>query len=130
MKINHKLKLGGRNLTLGLSFQTSLTLLDELESPTVILQEVVRQTQAQSEGKAHTPSFVLNERTAVQILEIGNRDTDGLSFDEIGQLCFKTGFMEAYAAVLDYVMAMTMSHTELTEDDIEGETKAGDSSGN
>lgn len=111
MKTEHKLKLGGRDLRLSLSFGTSLKLLDEVGSPSAIVEDFIRGYAYEREGKAYEGRFDLNERNAVQILHIANADCEGLSFDEIGELVMDDGIVVTYQKVFGYLNDLVMGRS-------------------
>ena len=111
MKRNFKAEIGGKKLTLSLSFGTSLDLLDEVGSPSQMLQDIISESQARSQGKAVALGFKLTERTATKLLVIANASTEALDFEEMGELCFTQGFLEVYGIVVDYLTEMISGGT-------------------
>lgn len=112
MKREHKTEIGGRTLTLSLSFGTSLKLLDEVGSPSAIVEDFIRGYTAERKGQEHAARFELNERNAVQILHIGNADYEGLSFDEMGELVMEDGIVVAYQKVFAYLNDLVLGRSK------------------
>lgn len=106
MKRTHKVTLAGEELTLSLSFGTSLEILEKVESPTAILQAAV----ASMQGKP--AAFRLTEKNIPTILMIGNKEHEGLSYKKIGELCFEHGFINAAGEALSYINAMVSNSSE------------------
>lgn len=126
MKRNYKTELAGHNLTLSLSFSTSLDILDEVGSPSQILQDIIDTDTARRLGRVAPNGLRLNERLAAKILEIGNRDYQGKEFEEMGNLLFEHGLVQGYAVVVDYLTTMVSSHRS---EEIEKTAEDGDESG-
>jgi hypothetical protein len=106
MKRNYKTTIGGKQLTLSLSFATSLDLLDNVGSPSEMLLDVIADEAARTAGKSASTRFKLTERTAVKLLEIANAKDEAMSFGDIGDLCFDQGFLEVYGIIVDYLTMM------------------------
>lgn len=103
MKREHKVSIGGRELRLSLSFGTSLKLLDEVGSPSAIVEDILKGYEAERKGETFVPTYKLNERMAAKVLEIGNAEHEGLSFNEIGELVMEHGVIDSYRAVFAYL---------------------------
>lgn len=128
MKRHHKIKLGDTELRLSLSFKTSLTIMDEIASPTKIVESVLRGYQAEQLGREYDGEFVFDERNSVQIIEIGNAEFEGKSFDEIGELVMQGNFLHFYGEVLGYLNEMVLGRSKETSD-VEVEQKPGEQPG-
>lgn len=128
MKRHHKIKLGDTELRLSLSFKTSLTIMDEVESPTKIVESILRGYQAEKLGQEYDGEFVFNERNSVRIMEIGNAEFEGKSFDEIGELAMEGNFLHFYGEVLGYLNEMVLGRSKETSD-VEVEQKPGEQPG-
>ena len=128
MKRHHKVKLGDTELRLSLSFKTSLTIMDEVESPTKIVESILRGYQAEKLGQEYDGEFVFNERNSVRIMEIGNAEFEGKSFDEIGELAMEGNFLHFYGEVLGYLNEMVLGRSKETSD-VEVEQKPGEQPG-
>lgn len=128
MKRHHKIKLGDTELRLSLSFKTSLTIMDEIASPTKIVESVLRGYQAEKHGQEYDGEFVFNERNSVRIMEIGNAEFEGKSFDEIGELAMEGNFLHFYGEVLGYLNEMVLGRSKETAD-VEGDQAPGEQLG-
>lgn len=128
MKRHHKIKLGDTELRLSLSFKTSLTIMDEIASPTKIVESILRGYQAEKLGQEYDGEFVFNERNSVRIMEIGNAEFEGKSFDEIGELAMEGNFLHFYGEVLGYLNEMVLGRSKETSD-VEVEQKPGEQPG-
>jgi hypothetical protein len=128
MKRHHKIKLGDTELRLSLSFKTSLTIMDEIASPTKIVESILRGYQAEKLGQEYDGEFVFNERNSVRIMEIGNAEFEGKSFDEIGELAMEGNFLHFYGEVLGYLNEMVLGRSQETSD-VEVEQKPGEQPG-
>ena len=128
MNRHHKIKLGDTELRLSLSFKTSLTIMDEIASPTKIVESVLRGYQAEKLGQEYDGEFVFNERNSVRIMEIGNAEFEGKSFDEIGELAMEGNFLHFYGEVLGYLNEMVLGRSKETSD-VEVEQKPGEQPG-
>lgn len=117
MKRVFNTEIGGKKLKLGLSFGTSLDLLDEVGSPSEIMQEILADGFARSQQQEATRTKSrFNERFAVELLVVANRDYEGLDFDEMGELVFKHGFLQAFGIIVDYLSDMVAGDsTDRTE---------------
>lgn len=116
MKRHHKLELGGKQLTLSLSFATSLKIMDEVDSPTKIVESVLKGYVAERNGGEYAGEFTFNERNSVRIIEIANEPHEGLSFDEIGELAMQGNFLHFYGEVLGYLNEMVLGRSTETAD--------------
>lgn len=116
MKRHHKIKIGGTELRLSLSFKTSLAIMEEVESPTKIVESVLKGYVAEKAGKEYEGEFGFNERNSVRIVELGNADYEGMSFDEIGELAMEGNFLHFYGEVLGYLNEMVIGRSKETED--------------
>lgn len=128
MKRHHKVKLGDTELRLSLSFKTSLTIMDEVESPTKIVESILRGYQAEKLGQEYDGEFVFDERNSVRIMEIGNAEFEGKSFDEIGELAMEGNFLHFYGEVLGYLNEMVLGRSKETAD-VEVEQEPGEQPG-
>lgn len=128
MKRHHKIKLGDTELRLSLSFKTSLTIMDEIASPTKIVESVLRGYQAEKLGQEYNGEFVFDERNSVRIMEIGNAEFEGKSFDEIGELAMEGNFLHFYGEVLGYLNEMVLGRSKETAD-VEVEQEPGEQPG-
>lgn len=117
MKRHHKLELGGKQLTLSLSFATSLKIMDEVESPTKIVESVLKGYVAERNGEEYEGEFIFNERNSVRIIEIANEPHEALSFDEIGELAMQGNFLHFYGGVLGYLNEMVIGRSKETADE-------------
>lgn len=124
MKTTHKVELAGQKVAMNLSFQTSLTILDELASPSHIVQEATLEAIAMRDGRTYDPRFKLTERGIIQIFSIAS----GKSFEECGKLCFEEGFVRARMIAVDYLTELVIGRSkEIEPDDAsEGETSEGE----
>ena len=128
MKRHHKIKLGDTELRLSLSFKTSLTIMDEIASPTKIVESILRGYQAEKLGQEYDGEFVFDERNSVRIMEIGNAEFEGKSFDEIGELAMEGNFLHFYGEVLGYLNEIVLGRSKETSD-VEVEQKPGEQPG-
>ena len=112
MKRNQKVEVGGKKLTLSLSFGTSLKILDEVASPSYIVESVLRGYFAEKAGESYEAEFVFNERNSTQIIHIANEDHEGLSFDEIGELASEETFIKFYGIVIGYLNELVMGRSK------------------
>lgn len=118
MKRHHKIELAGEELTLSLSFKTSLDIADEVASPSFIVEELTRMVMAQEEGDApYTPAFRFNERNVVQILTIANKPHENLGFETIGELAAQHGFILVFSETLAYLQEMVIGRSTEMEPD-------------
>ena len=116
MKRHHKIKLGDTELRLSLSFKTSLTIMEEVESPTKIVESVLKGYVAERNGHEYEGEFAFNERNSVRIIELGNAEFEGKSFDEIGELAMEGNFLHFYGEVLGYLNEMVLGRSKEAED--------------
>jgi len=131
MKYEHKIELGGRELTLSLTFSTTMTLMEKVGSPSEMFQDFVDAHTARELGRPFNGTYKLNERLAVQILCIGNAPHEGLSFDEIGALAAEEGFIRIYTEVVEYLQFMIGGKSATLEEAADEARKEGeDLSGN
>lgn len=125
MKRHHKIELAGEELTLSLSFQTSLDIADAVASPAFIVEELTRMVMAQEAGDApYNPGFRFNERNVVQILAIANKPHENLGFNAIGDLAAQHGFILVFSEALAYLQEMVIGRST------EMEPSEGSSEGN
>lgn len=116
MKRHHKIKIGNVELTLALSFKASLEIMEQVESPTKIVESILMGHLAHKAGQEYEGEFEFNERNSVQIVTIGNADFEGLSFEDIGQLAMEDGFISFYSTVLNYLNEMVMGRSKETDE--------------
>lgn len=116
MKRHHKINIGGTELRLSLSFKTSLAIMEEVESPTKIVESVLKGYVAEKAGEEYSDEFGFNERNSVRIIELGNAEFEGKSFDEIGELAMEGNFLHFYGEVLGYLNEMVLGRSKETED--------------
>lgn len=116
MKRYHKMTLGDRTLKLSLSFGTSLKILDEVASPTQIVESVLKGYQAMAQGNFYEGEFVFNERNSVQIVYLANREFDNLEHEEIGAIAIEVGFLNFYGEVLTYLNELVMGRSKEVEE--------------
>lgn len=126
MKRNHQVEIGGKKLTLSLTFGTSLDILEEIGSPTDLVQTIVTSMQGR---KTPENGMVLNERMLVRILEIGNEPHEGLDFDELGELAIDEGFTPTQGIVFGYLSTMVLGRKAMEEVET-AETAEGTDEGN
>lgn len=122
MKRHYVMKLGERELKLSLSFQTSLDIMDEVESPTKIVESVLQGYLAERNGVEYDGEFSFNERNSVKIVELANKPFQGLSFDEIGELAMEGNFLHFYGEVLAYLNELVIGRSPEAEDTEVAET--------
>lgn len=114
MKRHYTMTLGERDLKLSLSFKTSLAIMEEVESPTKIVESVLRGFYAEKNGEEYEGEFVFNERNSVRIVELANAEYQGLDFDEIGELAIQGNFLHFYGEVLGYLNELVMGRSKET----------------
>lgn len=112
MKRYHLMKLGDKQLKLSLSFGTSLEIMEEVASPSMIIEGIMQGMLAARDGREYEAEFQFNERNAVKIIEIASRPYDGLSFDEVGNLAVSEGFLNFYGHVTNYLTEMVMGRSK------------------
>lgn len=126
MKRYHEIELAGEKLKLSLSFETSLNILEGVESPSVILQSAIDDHRNRVAGRQPIPgAFRLNEKNTPKILQIANKDFEGLNYQRMGDLCFRQGFFDAMSLVIGYITALTSSYAEIETDSGPGDQKEG-----
>lgn len=108
MKRSHTITLGETQLELSLSFKTSLEIMDKVESPTTIVESILRGYTAERRGEEYSGEFRFNERNSVRIIEIANAPFQGLSFDDIGELAMQDNFLNFYGLVLEYLNELVL----------------------
>lgn len=126
MQRHHSITLGGQELTLSLSFETSLKLMEKVASPSFIVETLLTNYNNALEGKPVTKEFEFNERNAVQILEIANEPHECLSFKQMGKLVAAEGFLPSYGKIVGYLQEMVMGKSE----ELKKEDESGESEGN
>lgn len=112
MKRYHKTTLAGEELTLSLSYKTSLEIMDEVQSPSTIIETILYNYAASLDGKELSSEFRFNERNAVKILALANKPHEALGEDYIGNLAIQEGFTGTYAKVLRYLQEMVMGRSK------------------
>lgn len=115
MKRNHKITLGGKTLTLSVSFATSLDILDTVESPSKIVESIMQGVAAERRGETYESEFTFTERNSVKIIELANKPYEGLTFEEIGELVMEDNILKFYGQVLDYLIELTMGRSRAPE---------------
>jgi hypothetical protein len=124
MKRSHIAEFGERKLELSLSFSTSLKIKEQVASPTLIVEELMQSMLAAENGLEHRQQFKFDESNVVKILQLGNADYEGLSFNEMGNLCAEVGWMMAYAVAIRYLREMVMGRSKELE--VKEETEGGE----
>jgi len=112
MKRHHSITLGGKALTLSLSFRTSLNIREQVASPSFIVETLLNNYQAAQDGRPLASEFEFNEENAVQILTLANAEFEALSFDEMGELAIEEGFLATYGAVVSYLREMVLGRSK------------------
>jgi len=128
MKRHHKIKLGDTELRLSLSFKTSLNIMEEVASPTHIVESVLKGYVAEKAGQDFEGEFTFNERNSVRIIELGNAEFEGMPFNEIGELAMEGNFLHFYGEVLGYLNEMVLGRSKETAD-VEASEPVGEQGG-
>lgn len=113
MKRYHKATLGDTELTLSLSFKTSLEIKDRVASPTLIFEECLAAYDAASSGeKREDPKFAFDESKVATILAIANEPHENLGFDEIGELVMEHGIYNSYGLTINYISELVQGRSK------------------
>lgn len=110
MKRDFKKTVGEVTLRCEINWATSLELLEEVASPSLIVESIMGGVQAAQGGQAHRPEFEFNERNVVEILWIGCRKSGQFTKDELGDWLASLGWYQAYNIATEYLMAMVLGN--------------------
>lgn len=99
-----KIKLGGQEVELRLSFAVLERITDTVIDPLRLADESMREADAAQEGKTYATSLAFTFDTACRIFHVAQ--TSNMSLDEIKELAFSEGAIVAREVSLRYLSAL------------------------
>jgi hypothetical protein len=99
------IEIGGSKRKFKLDFATSIEILQQVQSPTQIVQSITVANMFREKGLNYDSEFEWDENNVSQVLHIG---LDGdQSFEEVGEWVMEMGIFHAMNEAVAYLLAMT-----------------------
>lgn len=118
-----EITLGGRELKLAATFKASLDIATKVGDPLTIMREASLEAMFLSRGIPYEPKWRFTIENVVQILQIGLKAAGGsMKLEEIQDLVFEAGFLDAKEAAGDYLALIVGPKPEET---VDGENSEG-----
>jgi len=97
-------KIGGKRVKLVASWRASIDVAEQVADPLMIVREAMKEQAFAAKALTYKPAFVFTPENIVQILHIGAvaGGYEG-DLDDMGELVFKHGFMEAELIAGEYL---------------------------
>lgn len=105
--------LAGQELELAATFKSSMEIAKKVGDPLFIASEAALEAQLVGAGIPYSPKWRPTIENIPVILHIGQKAAGGsMTLEEVQDLVFKAGFIEARDQAFSYLAMMTTTHSE------------------
>lgn len=110
-------ELGGEELTLAATFKASVDLAERVGDPLLIAREAAIEAMMGANGVTYDPKWRFTVANVPQIIAIGLKAAgDKRKLEDVQELVFKAGFIEAKDAAVRYLAAIVSPKSEEIEE--------------